>query len=186
MTLLSSIFRGAVGFSLVSLASFSVWAFASGWFKGRGGELGMYAGCALVFFVGTGLALSPLLQGPRARKRFNAAFLTAFAIYAVVWTVAWMALGFPYGEWVASGAGSLAFAITTAAFLGGWSKLPVATVLLFFFHSAGYFTGAQIYYTSEHGTAVKLLWGVLYGLGFGAGIGQLYYLLQSTGPNKPS
>ena len=46
-----AILRGALGFGLVSLIAFSVWAFGGGWFRGRGGEPAMYAAIAAVFVV---------------------------------------------------------------------------------------------------------------------------------------
>ncbi len=48
--------------------------------------------------------------------------------------------------------------------------LPSA-LIMFALHSAGYFAGAHVCYTSLHSVGSELAWGALYGLGFGAAIG---------------
>ena len=49
--------------------------------------------------------------------------------------------------------------------------------VLFLTHSVGYFLGGDFYYALG-GTTGKLLWGLCYGLGFGAGIGYAYRALK--------
>ncbi len=178
MTLSHSIFRGALGLAVVSALAFAVWAFGGPFFHHRGGEVGMYVGCALVFVLGSGWLLHPLLQGERSFLRFNRIFLAAFGTYAIIWSLAWFKLGFGKGEWLGSALGCLAFVAVCAASLGRWSQCFVAAAVLFACHSAGYFFGGQIYYPSDHGTLMKLAWGVVYGLGFGAGIGFTFWSLQ--------
>jgi len=138
----------------------------------------MYAGCTLVFVLGTGLMLHRLLDGARSYARFNTMFFPAFIAYAVVWSIAWFKLGFGRGEWIGSAAGCAAFVAVLAAFLRGWRGLLSAWLMLFLCHSAGYFIGGVLYYPSDHGVVPKLLWGLLYGLGFGAGIGFAFWQLQ--------
>jgi hypothetical protein len=180
MTLSSSLLRGAIGFTAVSVASFAIWAYAGRWFHRHGGELAMYSACAAVFILGGALLLHPLIWGERSLLRFSKVFFSAFLAYAVAWSVAWFALGFPYGEWVASAVGSLVFVAVAASFLGGWKHFLSATVVLFVLHSLGYFTGAEVYYPSDHSTGKKLLWGILYGAGFGTGVGYVFHSLQRS------
>jgi hypothetical protein len=81
-SLLKDILHGSIGLAGVSIAAFSVWAFGAGWFRHLGGELGMYAGIAVVF-----LGLSGLVLGSLAGRvgRFYRAFLPAFTAYAATW-----------------------------------------------------------------------------------------------------
>ena len=105
-SLLYSTIHGSLGFAIVSLAAFSVWAFFP---RLAGSELGMYALIALVFLIGSGLAMRGLLHGEKTLRRFYQFFLPAFLIYAVVWSLAWFLIKGRAGEWVGAGAGSLLF-----------------------------------------------------------------------------
>ena len=140
----------------------------------------MYAGCTLVFVLGTGLLLHRLISGERSYGRFNKMFFPAFVAYALVWSVAWFKLGFGKGEWIGSALGCAVFVSVLALFFGQWQGWLSAWLVLFLCHSAGYFIGGEFYYPSDHGAAHKLLWGLLYGLGFGAGFGFAFWKLQSA------
>lgn len=163
-------FRGALAFSLVSTAAFAVWAFGAGWFAGRGGEAGMYAACCAAFLLFSGLLLRPALRWG-GWARFYAEFVPAFLSYAVAWCAVYFLAGDGAGEWIASLAGCAAFAAVLAAMRRGWRVYLISVTVLFAGHSAGYFAGRHVCYTSLHSTASELLWGTLYGLGFGAGTG---------------
>jgi hypothetical protein len=177
LTLLRAVLRGAVGFSIVSVAAFSIWAFGGKWFKSHGGEPAMDATIATAFVALSGLLLHPLAGG---LARFYKVFVPAFLAYAAVWCAAWFALKFGWGEWLGSLAGSAAFALVSAALFRNFRPLPLALLALFVAHSAGYFLGGQLYYglKSQHHTLAMLGWGAAYGLGFGAGIGAAFFALQ--------
>jgi hypothetical protein len=178
MKLLPSVLAGALAFAATSIAAFSVWAFGAKWFADHGGELAMYAGCAAVFVLLSGLLLRPLINGPAKVTRIYKTFIPAFLAYAVVWCVAWFVLRDRTGEWLGSAAGSLAFAAVLALmFRNGRALLPVALVV-FVLHSAGYFAGGVVYEEFMHQPPGRLLWGLAYGLGFGAGIGYAYWAVQ--------
>jgi hypothetical protein len=169
---------GALAFAVTSIAAFSVWAYGAGWFASHGGELAMYAGCAAVFVLLSGLLLRPLINGPARVAGIYKTFIPAFLAYAVAWCVAWIVLRDRTGEWLGSAAGSLAFAAVLALmFRNGRALLPVA-VAVFVLHSAGYFAGGVIYDDFLHMPRGRLLWGLAYGLGFGAGIGYAYWAVQ--------
>jgi hypothetical protein len=68
-----------------------------------------------------------------------------------------------------------------AGVLGGWKAVPLAALVLFATHSLGYFVGGELYYPSNHGPAMKLAWGALYGAGFGTGLGYAFWALQRRG-----
>jgi hypothetical protein len=173
--------RGSVGFALVSVAAFAVWAFGGSWFKGHGGDPAMYASVAAVFVILTGLALHPLVQGPRRLGRFYVAFVPAFLAYTAAWCAIYFKLGRGLGEWLASAGGTAAFAVVACFLLGNRRAIPRAALALFLGHSLGYFLGGPIYYgmKGDLGTLGRLLWGALYGLGFGAGIGYCFFKAQA-------
>lgn len=172
--------RGGLGFALVSTAAFAVWALGGRWFHHHGGEAAMYATCCLVFVVLSGLVLKPALGWAGSLRTFYRFFALAFLAYAAVWCVAWFKLGTGKGEWVASLAGSLAFAAVMAAALRQWRRFLPAAVMIFIGHSAGYFAGEYVCYSSLHTTASELAWGLLYGLGFGAGIAGAMSIMPSA------
>lgn len=184
--LLASILRGGLGFAVVSTAAFAVWVFGGGWFQGHGGEAAMYAGCCAVFMLLSGLLLHPLLEGQGRVGRFYRLFIPAFLAYAIAWCGGWFWLGAGTGEWVGSLAGSLAFTLVMAAVLQGWRRWWLTALVMFVGHSAGYFAGEQVCYRSLHSKESELIWGLLYGLGFGAGIGYAFAVMQRPcKPEKP-
>ena len=190
---MSSVGRGSLGFAAVSLAGFSVWAFAGRWFYQNTGEAGLYAACAVVFVGLSGLLLHPLLRGSRSLARFYKIFIPAFMAYAVVWCAAWFVGRTGVGEWVGSLAGSLVFTGMVGWSLGGFGSWGRAAMVMFVVHSAGYFLGGKWMYwmIGPDGAAMftglgkaqislmaKLGWGLLYGLGFGAGLGYSFHAFQ--------
>jgi hypothetical protein len=179
MKLIPSLLRGTLGFAVVSTAAFAVWAFGAGWFHHHGGEGAMYAACCLVFVALAGPLLHPLVAGPRPLARFYGVFIPAFVVYAVAWCAGYFTCGSGAGEWVASAAGSLAFAAVAALLLGKGRGLLMAALVTFAGHSAGYFAGEKICYQSHHSMNSELVWGLCYGLGFGLGIGYTFWAAQS-------
>ena len=185
--------RGSIGFALVSLAGFSVWAFGGKWLQTHFGEAGLYSACAIVFICASGLFLASLMTGPGSLRRFYAIFIPAFLAYAVVWCAAWFVLHFGLGEWLGSLLGTSAFASIMAWRFRNTSGIGKTIVILFGCHTAGYFLGGHLMQwvagakgpamfasLSKHqiGVLAKLSWGLLYGLGFGAGIGYALHQLQ--------
>ncbi len=190
----SSVLRGAWGFTVVSLAGFSVWAFAGKWFYKNVGEAGLYLASALVFIGLAGLLLHPLVHGERAMKRFYKAFVPAFLVYAFAWSVCWFVWGFGTGEWLGSFAGCALFTFVLKLMLGVKGRPGKVVLVLFLAHSAGYFAGDMLYKALAHpplavagltkaqaALAGRLGWGLCYGLGFGAGIGYAFSVMQRLG-----
>jgi hypothetical protein len=73
------------------------------------------------------------------------------------------------------------------------SFLKIAAVL-FVTHSVGYFSGGELFYwlhgpsasevldwfsPAQLSTAGMLIWGLIYGLGFGAGVGYTFFTAQN-------
>ncbi len=178
MSPLSGAIRSALVFSLTGVAGFSLWAFAGR----RLGETLLYLAITAVFLVLPPLLLGGLLSGQRPRLRFALVFIPAFIAYAAVWCLAWFSLKSKAGEWLGSVGGCAAFAGVSALFLGGGSRLPGAFLVLFLAHSAGYFAGDQVFTALKHSQTSMLLWGLLYGAGFGAGVGWVFRRLDRPQP----
>lgn len=181
----ASVVRGSLGFAAVSLAAYAVWAFAGKWLTQHLKEGGFYAVDAAVFLGLSGLVLHPLVSGPGRVRRFLTAFVPAFLAYAGAWCGAWFALGFGWGEWLGSLGGCFAFALVAGAVLGNLRPLARTTLALFVGHSAGYFLGGPLHYHSGPGYRILgiLGWGLLYGLGFGAGIGYAFHAFCRRDPS---
>lgn len=172
-----AVLRGALGFAAVSVAAFAVWAFGERWFRPWGGDRAMFPAIAVVFLGLTGLLLHPLAGGV---ARFYRAFVPAFGAYAAVWCAAWWVIRKRPGEWTGSLAGCLVFALVAGAMLGNARPWLRAAAVLFAGHSAGYFLGGELFYSMKS-TLGMLAWGLLYGLGFGAGIGYAFASFRPPG-----
>lgn len=192
-SLIRSVLEGAWRFAIVSVAGFAVWAFAGRWLPVHGGEIGLYATSTMVFLGLAGLLMHPLVIGRLPIARFYSVFIPAFVAYAIVWCAFWFMLRFGAGEWLGSLAGSLAFVAVSGWRFGNLRPVPRVGVVLFIAHSLGYFAGGRLmqFLTSpggaelfnsltkaQLGTVAKLSWGLLYGLGFGAGLGYSFHIFQ--------
>jgi len=195
-TLRESVLRGMIGFTLVSLGGFAPWVLAGRWFNRNVGEAGLYAVCAVVFIGLSGLLLHRLIIGPGSLVRFYKVFSLAFALYAVAWTIGWMA----FRGFAGSTAGLLAGTTVMGVILACGFKAGGATariiLVLFVANAAGYFIGEWAYNfipTLKEGNALgivlerptramlsKAAWGFSYGLGFGAGIGFAFHACQEN------
>lgn len=188
--------RGSIGFAVVSVAAFCVWAFGGRWFRGNGGEGAMYAAIAAVFVGLSGVLLHPLILGRNRLWRFYSVFAPAFLAYAVVWSGFWFWLKFGLGEWLGALLGSVAFVALSAWRFGRWQRFGVGVVIFFVLHTAGYFAGGQsmawlmqasrqkpVPFLDPTSLVVlaKLSWGLFYGLGLGAGLGYVFALFQTPG-----
>jgi hypothetical protein len=182
------IFKGAAGFTLVSLSGYSVWAFGGRTLHQFGGDAALYTACAVVFLGLAGLLMSPLIAGPDKIRTFYKTFSPAFLAYAAAWCATWFLMKSRGGEWVASLAGSMVFAAVLGKMLGSTKSFLWVAAFVFATHSAGYFVGAIVYenkkelfsFFDRRGIALAgmLSWGLFHGLGFGAGIGAAYYKFQ--------
>ncbi|HEX5873274.1 MAG TPA: hypothetical protein VFY60_01415, partial [Pyrinomonadaceae bacterium] len=74
---------------------------------------------------------------------------------------------------------SVLMATVFAAGFGAMRSLLKFAVVLFIANSAGYFLGAAIW-AYAGGETGMLLWGVVYGLFLGAGLGAVIHLAQSS------
>jgi hypothetical protein len=193
-TLADDVVRGLLGFTIVSVAGFAPWAVGGRWFSQNLGEAGLYAVCAVVFIGLSGLLMHRLIIGPGSLARFYKLFGVAFAAYAVLWIVGWMLLRGHRGSVLGLLAGTAVMgALMVCAFD---AKKVIFEVIgaLFVLNAVGYFVGGWVEGAAMHakelpllGSSISrsthrmiamLLWGVFYGIGFGAGLGLAFRFCQ--------
>ena len=191
----SSVLRGVIGFTIVSIAGFAPWAAFGRWFYRALGEAGLYAVSAIAFIGLSGILLHRLIIGPGSLARFYKLFSLSFAVYSVAWIVGWMSLRGHTGSLVGLLAGTTLMGwMLTRAFDAHESLLKVIATL-FLLNSMGYFVGGWIEaaissprqfslvgIAMDRKTRVilaKLMWGLCYGVGFGAGLGVAFHLCQA-------
>ena len=185
-----SLLRGVFGFTVVSVAGFAPWAVGGAWLYERIGEAGLYGVCALVFIAASGLFMHRLIIGPGSLSRFYLLFAPSFALYSVAWIAAWMLIkGHP---------GSIVGLLAGTALMGGmfaWAfdakrEIPKIIAVLFLLNAFGYFAGGILdagfarleglpFPQTTQLIIAKSLWGVCYGVGFGAGLGLVFHLCQT-------
>lgn len=166
---------GAIGFALVSVLAYSIWAFRL--VRGAGP---MYTAIAVVYLALGGFVLSRLVPLPGAWKRFPLVFAAGFAVYAVVWCAFWFGLRGRYFAdlWgAACGLAGLAWLLQRA--FGVERRFWRLFLGLFLLHSAGYYLGGELK-AAVRGPTGALLWGAAHGLGFGAGLGWVLYQCQAA------
>ncbi len=176
----ASIMRGMVGFTVVSVAGFVPWAVFGKWFRGHGGEAGMYAACAIVFLVLTAPLLHRLIIGPGSMSRFYKVFCPAFAAYSVAWIVGWMTVRGHPGSIAGLLAGTMVMGCMLVAAFDALHAVVKVVLALFILNSIGYFVGgvSEAMFIKEYPLYAKLSWGVFYGIGLGAGLGLAFHFCQ--------
>jgi hypothetical protein len=192
----ASVLRGAIGFTMVSVAGFTPWALAGAPLTRVVGEAGMYASCAAVFIGLSGLLLHRLILGPGSLPRFYKLFGTTFALYSAAWIAGWMGLHGHLGSLVGLLAGTAVMGGLFAFAFGEPRAALPSIASLFVLNTLGYYVGgwvegtvAKLPHLSLAGLAVEkpppitiamLLWGVCYGIGLGAGLGLAFHFCQKT------
>ena len=167
-----------LGFTLVTLAAYSPWAFAA---NKIGSTLGLYVACA-VFFLGLGpLALYPVVKPACGKARFYGFFFLSFLAYAVAWSALWFVFHDKFGEIFGSLLGLVAMTAILKAGIGRPGSILSGAGILFLFHTAGYHLGDLVYqeFGITHRTLARLGWGLFHGLGVGTGL--VLALNRSTG-----
>ena len=176
-SLARAIATGAIGFCLVSLCVFATVAFGESWMYRTLGVPGTYLTWTLLFVVLSGVVFETLVVVRPRFPNFYLLWAVAFFAYAVVWMVAYFLLGRMTGEFLGSLAGSVLMALVLAAGFGALSSAIKVSVVLFVANALGYFIGAALFDSYSDCTGM-LLFGVVYGLLFGAGIGAVLQMVQ--------
>lgn len=173
-----SLLIGSIGFSVVSLCVFATVAFAERWMYTNLGLLGAYVVWTILFILLGGAVLGSLVVVQWRLPKFYLLYGLAFFAYAAGWVGAYFTLRGSAGEWVGSLAGAILMALVFAA---GFRKIHSTlkfSALLFVANSLGYFLGSACnnFFGGKGG---MLLWGVMYGLFLGAGIGAVLHYSQT-------
>ena len=176
-SLSKSIITGALGFALVSLCVFATVAFCEGWMYRNLGLLGAYLAWTALFILLAGAVFGSLVVIRWRLPKFYLLFGLAFCAYAAGWMLAYFTLRDGAGEWAGSLAGSVLMALVFATGFGSIRSMLKLSAVLFVSNSLGYFVGSALN-NSIGAHAGMLLWGVAYGLFFGAGIGAALQLVQ--------
>ena len=174
----SSLLIGSFGFCFASLCVFATVALAEQWMYRSLGLSGAYVVWTVLFIFLGGALLSPLVIGPGRLWRFQLVFGTAFLLYAIGWVGSYFTLRGVAGEWAGSLVGSILMALVITLAFGVIKTFFAQAAALFIANSAGYFLGALLY-DSIRGKTGMLLWGVLYGLCLGSGLGLSIFLAQT-------
>jgi len=180
-----SIVTGAIGFCLVSLCVFATVAFGERWLYRNLGVLGSYLVWTVLFVVLSGALFGSLVRGHWRLPRFYLLWTIAFFAYAATWTIAYFMLRRTTGEIIGALLGSILMAVVLAAGFRALGSLVKLSAVLFVSNALGYFLGAAIF-TSLLNETGMLLFGVVYGLFFGAGIGAALHFAQLTAVSEPA
>ncbi|HEX7334270.1 MAG TPA: hypothetical protein VF290_22380 [Pyrinomonadaceae bacterium] len=172
-----SIATGAIGFGLVSLCVFATVAYAERWMYQNLGLWGAYLAWTVLFIVLSGAVFGSLVVGRWRLPKFYLLFGLAFFAYAVAWIIAYFVLRNTAGELVGALAGSVLMALVFAGGFGSLGSTLKLSAVLFVSNCLGYFSGSALN-EAFGGQTGMLLWGVAYGLFFGAGIGAALHLVQ--------
>ena len=172
-----AIATGAIGFCLVSLCVFATVAFAERWMYQNLGLLGSYLAWTVLFVLLSGAVFGSLVVGRWRLPRFYLLWALAFFAYAAAWMIAYFNVGRTAGELIGSLVGSILMAVILAAGFGSLRSIVKLSAVVFVSNFLGYFFGASIFDSVSHPTGM-LLFGVVYGLFFGAGIGAALHLVQ--------
>lgn len=176
-SLTKSVVTGAIGFCVVSLCVFATVAFAERWMHRNLGGLGSYLAWIVLFIVLSGAVFGPLVVGRWRLPRFYLLFALAFLAYSAAWMIAYFTLRSAVGEFVGSLAGSILMAVVFAVGFGSLKSTLKLSAVLFVANLLGYFLGVTLFNNLSE-PAGMLLFGVVYGLFFGAGIGAALHLVQ--------
>lgn len=189
----TSLLRGTLGFTAVSIAGFLPWGVFGKAFHGQ--ELRMYLVCAVVFLMLSGVLMHRLIMGKGSLGRFYLLFGITFTLYAIAWIAGWMLVRGDLGSIVGLLSGTVVMGgLLCVAFEAKDQWWQVITAL-FVLNTLGYFLGGVIEVallklpvctfagiTLSKPTQVmlaKMQWAVCYGSGLGAGLGIAFHCCQT-------
>jgi hypothetical protein len=174
-----SLLTGGIGFGLVSLGVFATVAFGERWMYAHLGLLSAYLVWTALFILLGGGVLGSLVVGWWRLPKFYALFGLAFFAYAAGWMAAYFILRGTVGEWVGSLVGTFLMGSVLAIGLGARQSILKLWAILFVANSIGYFLGSALN-NYIGGSAGMLLWGTVYGLFLGSGLGMVLHYGQAA------
>ena len=170
---------GGIGFCFASLCVFATVAFAERWMYAQLGLTGAYLAWTALFILLGGGVLGGLVAGKWRLPKFYLLFGAAFLAYAAGWVTSYFIWRDGLGEWIGSLAGSFMMSVIFATGFGVFHATLRLAAVLFVANSFGYFLGSALNNVLEGSTGM-LLWGGVYGLFLGAGIGAVLHLAQTA------
>jgi hypothetical protein len=178
-TLAGSMGRGILGFTVVSIAGFLPWPIFDHWFRSLR-ETHLYIACTAIFIGLSGVCLHRLILGPGSLSRFYKLFSLAFLAYALVWVALWVAWRDDTGSIGGLLGGTAVMGAILSLSFDAPRVMPKVIAALFILNASGYYVGGRIEgkLIIDHPIAAVLLWGLCYGIGFGAGLGVAFHLCQ--------
>src|SRR5262245_35101557 len=139
--------------------------------------LGAYLAWTILFILLGGAVLGSLVTIKWRLPKFYFLFGAAFFMYAVGWISAYFMFPGVVGEWLGSLTGSILMAAVIALGFSTLRSVLKLAAVLFVANSIGYFIGSALNgFVAGH--AGMLLWGLVYGLCLGAGLGAVLCLAQ--------
>jgi hypothetical protein len=187
-TLGASMVGGIVGFGGAALVVFGSVALAEGALHQALGTAGSYVLWTILFMVLGGGFLGRLVAGRGSLWRFVGVFSVGFALYGAGWCTGWFVWKWGWGEILGTVLGAaLLHGVLVSAFGQGrlfFSLLPVWLVA----NLAGYFLGEAAWFALKRSPVGMSVWGLIYGVCLGAGLGWLLHRLQRpvAGDGAPS
>lgn len=172
-----SIAVGAIGFAVVSLCVFATAGFGEHWMYQTFGKLGAYLVWTVMFILLGGVVFGSIVVVRWRPPKFYLLFALAFFAYAAAWIVGYFILHGTLGEVFGSLAGSILMALVFAVAFGSLKSTAKLAAVIFVLNALGYFIGAAILYSLLNAYGF-LMFGLVYGVFFGAGIGAALHLVQ--------
>ena len=161
----------------MSLLVFGTVAFAERWMYQTFTVLGAYLVWTVLFIALSGGVFGSLVSGRWRLPSFYSLWAPAIFLYAAAWTMAYLTQPNTTGEVIGALVGSVMIALVFAAGFRSLSSVVKLSAVLFVSNCLGYFIGSALH--NLFGVPLgMLLWGVAYGLFFGAGIGAALHFVQ--------
>lgn len=187
-TLWVSVMGGIAGFGGAALVVFGSVALAEGPLHRALGTAGSYVLWTILFMVLGGGLLGRLVAGRGSLWRFTGVFSAGFALYGAGWCTGWFVWKWGWGEILGTLLGAtLLHVVLVSAF--GRRRLFLPTLPGWWTANlAGYFLGEAAWFALNRSPVGMTLWGLIYGLCLGAGLGWLLHRLQrpAAGDGGPS
>jgi len=177
-----SIATGAIGFAVVSLCVFATVAFGEGWMYRTLGLAGSYLAWVVLFVVLSGAVFGSLVVVRWRLPKFYLLWTIGFIVYVAAWILAYFTVGRTTGEVIGSIAGSISMAVVLALGFSAPRSIVKLSAVIFVGNALGYFLGSALFDSFRTQTGM-LLFGVVYGVFFGAGIAAALHIVQLQ-PNE--
>jgi hypothetical protein len=177
LTLAQSLGLGAGGFCGVSMLVIAVAAFADNSLRKYLGPTGSYVVYDLMVILMAGAVFRQLIIAPHPAFRAYVLFGAAFFLYYVTWAAAFRPFQNLLGEWLGALAGGIGLGLVFATVFDAPKQALRSILILCVASAAGYF-GGKFLRQFFPGRAGALVWGAVYGLGMGTGLGYALYACQ--------